>query len=165
MKKLKEMFKIIDMENIKLEESSIIYNNMDGLYFKLPDCHPVIFIRKSLLSDMKKYTSILGEELGHHFTTVGDLTIESENYQGKLYKNKKEILAKKWAANFLVSDEEFVQALRNCISTHCDICDCFDITNEILQYKIYSILIDENRYSNIRNMLKMNEVAYEACCI
>lgn len=165
MKKLKEMFKIINMENIKLEERKIIYNDMDGLYLKLPDCCPVIFIRKSILSDMKKYKSILSEELGHHFTTIGDLTIESENYQEKLYKNKKEILAKKWAANFLISDEEFEQALCNCISNNCDICDFFNITDEILRYKIYSIVLDENRYSKIKNTLMQKEVPYESCAI
>lgn len=165
MRKLKELFKIIDMENLKFEETSIIYNDMDGLYFKLPDCHPVIFIRKSLLNDIKKYKSILSEELGHHFTTIGDLTIESKNYQEKLYKNKKEKISKEWAANFLISDEEFVQALCNCISTPYDICDFFNITDEMLQYKIYSIVLDEKRYSKIKDTLMQKEVPYEACAI
>lgn len=38
-------------------------------------------------------------------------------------KNKQEHKAKSWAANFLISDDEFLQALCNCISTPCEICD------------------------------------------
>ncbi|WP_238917211.1 ImmA/IrrE family metallo-endopeptidase [Clostridium sp. YIM B02555] len=165
MKKLKKMFEIINSENIVIEEPSIIYKNLAGLYLNLPNCLPVIFIKKSLLNDARKYKSILAEELGHHFTTTGDLTIKSKNYRENLYKNKKEEIAKKWAANFLISDEEFVQALCNCISTPYDICNYFNITNEMLQYKIYSIVLDDNRYSKIKDILIQKEVPYESCAI
>ncbi|WP_365961204.1 hypothetical protein [uncultured Clostridium sp.] len=63
------------------------------------------------------YISLLAEELGHHFTTQGNLLEASKNYSEKLYKNKREYLARRWASNFLISDDEFVQALLSCKSS------------------------------------------------
>ena len=47
--------------------------------------------------------------------------------------------------------DEFVQALNFCISNSFDMCDYFDVPNEILQYKILSILNNEDKYNKIRN--------------
>ena len=71
--------------------------------------------------------------------------------------------AKKWAADFLMSDEELLRALMNCISNRCDLCEYFNSTDELLKYKLCSILEDENKYNDIKNKLKMHEVAYSAC--
>ncbi|WP_459480447.1 ImmA/IrrE family metallo-endopeptidase [Clostridium saccharoperbutylacetonicum] len=116
-----------------------------------------------MINNRSKYISILAEELGHHFTSISNLTITSKNYSEKLMKHKQEHRAKSWAANFLISDEEFEQALCNCISTPSDICDSFDITNEMLKYKIRSIVVDENRYKRIRSALMKKEVSYNSC--
>lgn len=163
MKKLKELFQTIEKENIIFEEINIKYNNSSGIYLNIPNIPPTIGISKFLLNNRCKYISVLAEELGHHFTSLGNLTIESKNYSEKLMKNKQEHKAKSWAANFLVSDDEFLQALCNCISTSFEICDFFDITNEMLQYKIHSITVDENRYKRIRSALMKKEVSYNSC--
>lgn len=165
MKKLEELLEIIENENIIFEETNIKYENSKGLYINIPDIPPTIGISKSIVTDRCKYLSIIAEELGHHFTSIGNLTIESKNYFEKLQKSKKEYKAKTWAANFLISDEDFVQALYNCISTSCDMCDCFNVTNEILDYKILSIIHDEIKYNNIKENFKQKEVPYESCCI
>lgn len=165
MKKLKNIFELIEKENIILEETIIRYNNTKGIYLNISDAFPTIFIDKTIIHDRCKYISILSEELGHHFTTSKNLTINSKTYSEKLQKNKEENKAKLWAANFIVSDEEFVQALCNCISTKCDLCDYFNMTNELLQYKIYSIILNENRYNSIRSTLFQREIPYESCAI
>lgn len=165
MNKLDDIFEIIKREKIIFEETNIQYKDTKGVYFNVPGIPPTIGIEKSIINDRCMYLSILAEELGHHFTTLGDLTIKSNNYSEKLQKNKKENIAKSWAANFLISDEEFVQALYHCISTPCDICDFFNITDEILSYKINSILHDEAKYNNIRNSLKLREVPYNCCTV
>lgn len=163
MKKLKELFKIIEKENIVYEETNYKSKNSPGIYLNVPGIPPTIGISKSIISNRNKYLSILAEELGHHFTSVGNLTITSRNYSEKLMKNKQEHRAKSWAANFLISDEEFEKALCNCISTPSDICDSFNITDEILKYKIRSIVVDENRYKRIRSALMKKEVSYNSC--
>lgn len=38
--------------------------------------NPIIGIHKKLLADTRKYISVLAEELGHHFTSSGNLTSE-----------------------------------------------------------------------------------------
>lgn len=154
MKKLEELFHIIEKENIIFEENNIQYENSKGVYINIPDIPPTIGISKSIVNDRCKYVSIIAEELGHHFTSIGNLTIESKNYSEKLQKAKKENKAKTWAANFLISDDDFVQALYKCISTSYDMCDCFNVTNEILQYKILSIIHDEVKYNNIKKKFR-----------
>ena len=163
MTKLINIFNIIDSENIIIEEANL--NNMmsKGIYFKFDNIPPIIAIEKSIISYTYMYISILAEELGHHFTTQGNLLESSKNYSEKLIKNKKETLAKKWAANFLISDEEFVQAILNCINNKYELSEKFDVTEDIINYKILSICIDENKYNDIKNKLKMHEVAYSAC--
>lgn len=111
MRKLNEIFKILERENIILEETNIQYNDTKGIYFNIPGIRPTIGITKSIVNDRCMYISILSEELGHHFTTSGDLTAKSTTYYERLEINKKELKAKLWAANFLISDEDFVQAL------------------------------------------------------
>lgn len=165
MKKLNDIFKMIERENIILEETNIQYKDIKGIYFNIPGMPPTIGIAKSIINNRCMYLSVLSEELGHHFTTLGDLTIKSTTYSEKLEKNKKETKAKLWATEFLISDDDFVQALYNCISTPCDMCDYFNVTYEILTCKILSIIHDEVKYNNIKNDFKLKEVAYEACCI
>ncbi|WP_077846192.1 Zn peptidase [Clostridium puniceum] len=165
MRKLIKIFEIIEKENINIEETTIRYNDNKGIYINIRGIPPTILIDKSIINYRCKYASIISEELGHHFTTLGNLPQKSKSYSEKLQKNKKENRAKSWAANFLISDEDFVQALYNCISTPYDMCDCFNVTNEILEYKILSIIHDEVKYNNIKNNFREKEIPYETCCI
>lgn len=165
MKNLKDIFEIIDKENIIIEEVDIRFKNTSGIYLNLPNIGPVININLSIIHNRCKYLSVIAEELGHHFTTIGNLTTKSKNYSEKLQKEKKENKAKLWAAEFLISDEEFVQALYNCISTQFDMCDYFNVTNEILKFKIRSIINDEVKYNSIRSNLRQKETQYNSCCI
>lgn len=165
MKKLKDLFQIIEKENIIFEEINTKHDNLPGIYLNILDLPPTIGISKSILKNRCKYLSVLAEELGHHFTSLGNLTIESKSYCERLMKNKQEYKAKSWAANFLISDEDFVQALYDCISTSYDMCEYFNVTYEILEYKIASIIHDEVKYNNIRKNFMQKEVPYYCCTI
>ncbi len=165
MSKLKKIFNIIEKENIILEDIEFVYDASKGIYFKVPNLPPTIGIHKSILSYSYLYTSVIAEELGHHFTTYGDLTCYETNYLDNVIKNKKESIAKFWAADFLISDDEFEQALHNSISTIEDMCEYFNVTKEILDYKILSIILNEKKYSAIKNSFKLHEVPYETCNI
>lgn len=165
MNKLNTIFKIIDNENILLEETSFKHSNSKGIYFNIPGIPPTIGVDKSIIAYSYKYISILSEELGHHFTTLGDLIEDCDTYAEELLKNKKERIAKLWAADFLISDEEFVQALHNCISTIPDMAEYFTVTEEIIKYKILSITLNELKYNNIRNNFSTREIPYNSCAI
>ena len=159
------IFHIINKEHIVLEYLNINNTDIDGIYIKLPYTPPTIAIKSCLQNDHKKYISVLSEELGHHFTTTGDLTIKSKNYSERLYKNKKERKAKIWAANFLISDSEFVQALNNCIILIPEMAEHFQVTEEIINYKISSLISDEIKYMNIRTAFMLKDIPYNSCII
>lgn len=165
MKKINDIFEIIEKENIIYEEAKLKNIHSKGVYFKVEDLPPVIAIDESIVKYTALYISILAEELGHHFTTQGNLLEFSKDYSENLYKNKKEYLARKWASNFLISDAEFVQALLSSISNKYEMCEYFNITYEILENKIKSILKDEEKYIKIKSIFKIYEVQYNACNI
>lgn len=165
MKDIKEIYEMIEKENIIYEETNLKNTHSKGIYFKVNNLPPVIAIEESIVNYTAIYISILAEELGHHFTTHGNLLEISKDYSEKLIKNKKENISRKWASNFLVSDAEFVQALLDCISNKYEMCDYFNITYEILENKIKSILKDEEKYRKIKSMFKVYEVQYNACNI
>lgn len=165
MEKLNRIFKIIDNENIILEETNLNHTYLKGIYFNIPGVPPTIGIKKSIVPYSFIYISVLSEELGHHFTTSGNLLDDSTNYVEELEKNKKEKKAKLWAANFLISDDEFVQALNSCISSINSMAEYFNVTEEIVNYKILSITLNELKYINIRNNFKTREVPYNSCVI
>ena len=161
--KLDELFKIINSEGISLEDMSI--KDTKGIYIKLPNIPPVIGLNQSAIDTTNTYLSVLSEELGHHFTSYGDLTKVSTNYIDIILKDKTELKAKLWAANFLINDAEFVQAILSCISTKYDLSKEFDVTEEIIDYKILSICLDESKFNNIRKIIFQNEVPYFECKI
>lgn len=153
---LKDILKLISKEKIILEEinSSIL----DGIYVKCPNSSPIIGIKTGLDTDnSKKYISILSEELGHYFTTYGNSTCTYKNNLEKLNRYKKEKLARSWAANFLISDSDFVNALNKCIVTYSDMAEYFNVTEEMVNIKVKSIISDEEKYNFIKNNFKSKE--------
>lgn len=161
---LKNVFKIIYREKIILEE--INSSTLDGIYVKCPDTAPIIGVKAGLdTNNSKKYISTLCEELGHYFTTYGNLTCTRKTYLEKLNRDKKENLAKLWAANFLISDSEFVNALNNCVVTYSDMAEYFNVTEEMVNIKVKSIISDEDKYNSIKTNFKNKEIQYQACYI
>lgn len=90
MKILSKIYSLIEDENIELEEVYFKSSNIEGIYFKVSGMNPIIGINKELLTDTRKYISVLAEELGHHLTSSGDLTSECITYADKLNKSKQE---------------------------------------------------------------------------
>ena len=161
---LKDIFKLISREEIILEE--INSSTLDGIYVKCPDTAPIIGVKAGLdTSNSKKYISTLCEELGHYFTTYGNLTCTRKTYLEKLNRDKKENSARSWAANFLISDRDFVNALNNCVVTYSDMAEYFNVTEEMVNIKVKSIVSDEDKYNYIKNNFKSKEIQYQACSI
>lgn len=165
-KNIIDIFKIINQENILLIDNfSLRSFDSKGIYINIPNHPPTIGIDKDIIYYNSIYMSILSEELGHHFTTGGNLVKEPQDYSESVEKEKKELKAKKWASNFLVSDAEFVKALYDCLSNKDEMCEHFNITNELLEIKILSIIHNEEKYKKIRSEFKKKEIQYEACNI
>lgn len=90
MKDIEEVYEIIEKENIVYEERNLKELGVKGIYIGLTGIYPVIAIDTSILNYRSTYISILSEELGHHFTTYGNLLEPNKCYMDKLIKNKKE---------------------------------------------------------------------------
>lgn len=165
MKNIENIFDIIEKENIIYEERKLSNLKSKGLYLKIHEIAPIIAIDNSIINNTSIYISILSEELGHHFTTCGNLLEPSKSYVDKLIKHKKENIAKKWAANFLIPDEDFVAALNKCVASKFEMAEYFDVTNELLEYKILSIVHDENKYKSIKEDFMSKEIQYNQCTV
>lgn len=164
MKTINDIYKIIDKEHIILEEVPF-KNNFDGIYFKVPGLEPAIGINAKIVGNSKKYLSTLTEELGHHFTTIGDLTSECFTYSDKLIRSKKEFKARRWAANFLISDEELQLALQYPFTNISSLCDHFNVTEEIIQMKILTLSFDDIKLKNFKEEFKKHDIQYQSCNI
>ncbi|EOU1841396.1 ImmA/IrrE family metallo-endopeptidase [Clostridium perfringens] len=164
MRNLNDIYKLIESEKIILEEV-IFKENIKGIYFKVPGIDPTIGINISILSDTRKYISILAEELGHHFTSSGDLTSECITYADKLNKSKQEKKARMWAANYLISDEEIIGALLHLSGTLSGLALHFNVTEEIIKYKLLSIYLKEDKFRISKLMIMEDEIIYNSCSV
>ncbi|MDU1031896.1 ImmA/IrrE family metallo-endopeptidase [Clostridium sp.] len=163
MRKRLELLNLIEKENINVDEELKIPET-SGIYINIPGINPTIGISKNVIND-KEYYSILAEELGHHFKTIGNLIKQETSYIGDILKQKEELKAKLWASNFFVSDEEFIQAILDCSNNIYTLAERFNVTEEIINYKILSICIDDIRLNKVKEIISRHEVQYFACNI
>ena len=104
MNKLSKLFDLVESENIDFFFANLKLVNKLGLY-SCKDSHSVIAIDYTLKYNKIALTEVLAEELGHHFTTVGNFS-NINTYQDILKHSKAENTALKWATEFLISEEE-----------------------------------------------------------
>ncbi|WP_447409775.1 ImmA/IrrE family metallo-endopeptidase [Clostridium perfringens] len=165
MKSLSDIYSLIEDENIELEEVYFKSSNIEGIYFKVSEMNPIIGIHKNLLTDTRKYISVLAEELGHHFTSSGNLTSESITYSDKLNKSKQEKRARIWASNFLISDNEIIGTILQNINTIYGLSLHFNVTEEIIKYKLLSIYLKEDKFRISKLMIMEDEIIYNSCSV
>lgn len=111
---------IIDAENkgIKIKEKKLKYG-LKGLYK-----NSKIIIDSNISTENEK-KCILMEELGHHYTTYGniiDTTI--------INNNKQEIIARRWAYSNLISIPSIIDAYKNGLRNTYEIADFLGVTED-----------------------------------
>ncbi len=100
-----------------------------GLY-----CDGYVWLNKSLSTDEK--LCILAEELGHHFTSNGDI-LDLQNKNNKIQENR----ARVWSYNELLKVEEIKDVLkknkcRNMFELAEELCVSEEFLKETLEYYI-----------------------------
>lgn len=165
MKSLADIYSLIDNENIVLEEVNFKSKNIEGIYLKTSDLCPIIGINRSLINNSKKYISVLAEELGHYFTSRGNLVSECITYREKLNKSKEEKRARIWASNFLISDNEIIGAILQNVNTIYGLSIHFNVTEEIIKYKLLSIYLREDKFRISKLMIMEDEIIYNSCSV
>lgn len=165
MKNLSDIYSLIKDESIELEEVYFKSPSIKGIYFKVSGMNPIIGVHKNLLTDTRKYISVLTEELGHHFTSSGNLTSECITYSDKLNRSKQEKKARIWAANFLISDNEIIGAILQNVNTIYGLSLHFNVTEEIIKYKLLSIYLKEDKFRISKLMIMEDEIIYNSCSV
>lgn len=84
-----------------------------------------IGIRKEL--SIQDKTCILAEELGHYYTSVGDIIDQKD-----INNQKQEKMARKWAVNKLVKIDKLIEAVKYGCENLFEIAEYLDVTEEFL---------------------------------
>lgn len=110
MGKIEKIYKIIEKENIKLEILDSLPNHIEGMYLRDDDSYPIIVINKKIVDDRKRLNIVLAEELGHHFTSIGDSSVMFNSYSQRIKLSRGENKALRWATEFLLPLDEIKEA-------------------------------------------------------
>ena len=107
-------------DGIKIKEQSFRNKRIKGLY-----CNSQIAIRQDLNSTEK--ACILAEELGHHYTSVGNI-LDMRSIQNR----KQERQARLWGYNKLIGLTGLIEAYeQGCQNSH-EIAEFLEVTDEFL---------------------------------
>lgn len=109
----------------------------------------MILMANILKSNTIRMTEVLAEELGHHFTSMGD-NIEPKNYFDKVNIDKCEAKALRWACNFLVPKDELIDELRKRPASIDELADELSVSRDILMQSFYYLSLN-NEYLQIED--------------
>ena len=127
---------IAEFEGIEVHEIELP-KSIKGLYYDNS-----IAISKRL-STNKERKCVLAEELGHYFTSIGDiLNLKIEN------NRKQEIRARNWAIQKLVPFEELILAHQEGYVNVYELAEYFDVTEDFMRE---AILFYQNKYKYLDN--------------
>lgn len=109
----------------------------------------MILMANILKNNTIRMTEVLAEELGHHFTSMGD-NIEPKNYFDKINIDKCEAKALRWACNFLVPKNELIDELRKRPANIDELADGLSVSRDILMQSFYYLSLN-NEYLQIED--------------
>lgn len=135
MNKLQQLYNLCDAEGIKIEFATLPYDLL-GLYFNEKRSLPVIGLHKCLEKNNLKLLEVLGEELGHYYTTCGNHVGPYPIYRNRLVLNKVEEKAMRWATNYLIPKDELLYALSKNITSLYDLSDELGVSYDLLVYRL-----------------------------
>ncbi len=112
-------------------------NPIYGYYYSDADDY-IILINQSILANSRLYRTVLAEEIGHHMTTIGDITPRKYMcYRDRLTIDKQELKAIRWAADFLIPTRSLLGNIReNKTASLLQLEDHFMVTQELLMQKL-----------------------------
>jgi Zn-dependent peptidase ImmA (M78 family) len=108
-------------------------------FYSFSDSNPRIALNSNLSESSSKYRCVLAEELGHHYTSIGELpTVAGMPYYNRIQHDRSESRAVRWAINFLIPTEQLLYVIED-YSLSClqELADAFVVTVEFIQYKLY----------------------------
>lgn len=138
------LYQLAEYEGIAIEWRDLQY--IKGIYTYTPEIsNPVIILSSQLFNNERELRCVLAHELGHHFQSVGHHIIAA-NRTSYIYASKNEHLATKWAVNYLIPTDDFLQCIKDGMRAPC-LVDYFYVTYDFVRLKSEFMKLDE-RYSD-----------------
>ena len=109
-------------DGIDIIESSFNSNHRKGLY-----CNGNIALNEKIETSAEK-SCILAEELGHHYTTVGNILDQSS-----VSNRKQELRARMWAYNKLIGLIGIIKSYEHGCQSYHEMAEYLDVTEEFLR--------------------------------
>lgn len=135
MNTLEKLIQIAQDENITIDYTDYLPCNLEGLHLHLEGIGHIISILNYIKDDKDKYIEILGEELGHYFTSTGDNLVNVENYRDYLRICKTEKKALDWSVIFLIKDSDLERAFKNNCASYYDVAEFLDVPEKLVREK------------------------------
>lgn len=109
-------------------------SNLRGLYVKHPRLRrPLIALHSALRTDERLLRCVLAEEIGHHLTGAGNYMI-GYNQNTRVWMDKAEYMAMKWAVDYLVPEDRFVLRVGR-YRIH-ELADIFYVTEDFVRWQV-----------------------------
>lgn len=144
-----DLFKLAHKEGIAIEYWDFA-PPIEAIYFS-SNGKSIIALSRSLFSDRRYFRCILAEELGHHFRTAGDLRPRQIfRYRDRLYISKEEYRALKWAAQYLIPLDKLEKAIEEGLHETWELADHFDVTEEMIKFRLELSDIAPLRYVSVK---------------
>lgn len=110
-------------------------------------CHGNIIGISNKIETQAEKSCVLAEELGHYFTGCGDIINQSD-----ISNLKQEMLARKWAHNYLIEIQDIIDAYKEGCHSIFEVAEFLNVTESFLSeacetfYKTYGIFKIEGKY-------------------
>lgn len=127
--KLDKLLKICATSGIHIERTKLP-KNLKAILYSDTETHPVISIDYSIRT-YKEAACVLAEEVGHYYTSCGNLLTDSNLHKSII--NKQENIAKRWAFKYMISFSDLIDAHKAGCSTLYEVAEHLDITEEFLR--------------------------------
>ncbi|HBB27656.1 MAG TPA: hypothetical protein DC000_00100 [Clostridiales bacterium] len=150
-----QLLQVAEDEDIEVIEMSF-KGGINGLY-----SDNTIAINSNIETLIEK-KCVLAEELGHHFTSIGNILD-----QKSISSRKQEIIARRWGYDKLISLRKLIQAFNYGCRNKYELADFLDITeqylDEILKYfeAKYGLYVEIGDYCIYFNPLTIAKYNYE----
>lgn len=152
MNRLEELHQEAENEHINVVDYHFDSDRIKGLY-----CDGTIALKDNIETTTEK-GCILAEELGHHYTSVGDILD-----QNKTENRKQEQRARAWAYDKMIGLAGIVNAYENrCGSLH-ETADFLNVTEEFLQEALMYYKNKHGLYTTVGNYVIVFEPNLGVC--
>ncbi|UWD46835.1 ImmA/IrrE family metallo-endopeptidase [Clostridioides difficile] len=131
MNKLNVLLDLANNEEIEIYYTDKIADDIKGLYINKQGLK-IISLLNSLKQNKTKLIEVLAEELGHHFTSVGNYVSSKNIHKNKILIDKTENKALRWACEFLITEEEIIHIINSKITCVYEMAEMLEVSIEFL---------------------------------